>query len=109
MRDSGYSNALRISYPTMPCSNKPTSRASVRGGLPRSPCRPVKGGGGQTNRWGKGEGEGVGEKVLEISHSGVFAYPEEPKLAPSWAAGVARDEKMKEKVSHRGGWMYNRY
>ena len=35
------------------------------------------------------------EKSLEMRHFLVFHYPEEPKLARSWAAGVARDGKMK--------------
>ena len=31
------------------------------------------------------------EKSLEMSHFLVFPYPEEPGLASSWAARVARD------------------
>jgi hypothetical protein len=55
----------------------------------------------------RGDGE-VYEKSLEVRHFLVVPYPEEPELAPSWAAGVGRDETMKEKVSYGGGWMYNR-
>lgn len=36
------------------------------------------------------------EKSLEMGHFLVFRYPAEPKLARSWAAGVARDGKMKQ-------------
>ena len=35
------------------------------------------------------------EKLLEMRHFLVFHYPEEARLAPSWATGVARDGKMK--------------
>jgi hypothetical protein len=31
-----------------------------------------------------------------MRHLQVFTYPEEPEVAPSWAAGVARDEKMRQ-------------
>jgi len=44
-----------------------------------------------------------------MRHFLVVPYREEAGLAPSWAAGVGRDEKMKEKGSHGGGWMYNRW
>jgi hypothetical protein len=33
----------------------------------------------------------VYEKPLEMRHFQVLTYPEEPELAPSRAAGVARD------------------
>ena len=36
------------------------------------------------------------EKSLEVRHFRVSPYPEEPELAPCWAAGVARDGKMRE-------------
>ena len=42
-----------------------------------------------------------------MRHFQVFAYPEEPELAPSWAAGVARDGKNEKNSSKIGGWMYN--
>jgi hypothetical protein len=29
-------------------------------------------------------------------------------MAPSWAAGVARDRKDSQQGSHGGGWVYNR-
>jgi hypothetical protein len=38
----------------------------------------------------------VYEKSLEMRHFLVFHYPEEARLAPSWAAGVARDGKMRK-------------
>ena len=36
------------------------------------------------------------KKSLEMRHFLVFHYPEEPKLARSWAAGVARDGKAEQ-------------
>ena len=36
------------------------------------------------------------EKSLEMRHFLVFHYPEEPKLARSWAAGVALDGKIEQ-------------
>jgi len=38
----------------------------------------------------------VYKKSLEMRHFLVFHYPEEPKLARSWAAGVARDRKAEQ-------------
>jgi hypothetical protein len=55
----------------------------------------------------KEEGGEVYEKSLEMKHFRAFSCPEEAELAPCWAAGVGRDEKMKEKGSHGSGWMYN--
>jgi len=46
----------------------------------------------------KGDGE-VYEKPLEMRHFRVFTYPEEPELAPSGAAGVARDGNNKRTAS----------
>jgi hypothetical protein len=42
-----------------------------------------------------GDGE-VCDKSLEMRHFQVFTHPEKPELAASWAAGVARMEKMRE-------------
>jgi hypothetical protein len=49
---------------------------------------------------------GLSEKSLEMRRSQVFPYPEEPELAPSWAAGVARDGKNERNGSNGGGRMY---
>jgi len=35
----------------------------------------------------------VSEKPLEMKHFQAFARLEQPGVAPSWAAGVARDGK----------------
>jgi len=37
----------------------------------------------------------VYEKSLEMKHFRVCPYPGEAELAPSWAAGVGRDEKKR--------------
>ena len=50
----------------------------------------------------------MSEKSLKMRHFQVFAYPEEPDLAPSCAAGVARDGKNERNGSNGGGWVYNR-
>jgi len=43
-----------------------------------------------------------------MRHFLVFHYPEEARLAPSWAAGVAGEGLgMKKSGSNEGGWMYN--
>jgi len=64
---------------------------------------------GQANRSKEERGEGeVYEKSLEMTHSRVFPYPEEADLAPSWAAGVARDRKNERNRSNEGGWVYTR-
>ena len=63
--------------------------------------------GKQTGRRKEGGGE-VYEKWFEIRYFRVSLYPEEPKLASSWAAEVGPDEKMKGKGFPGGGWMYNR-
>jgi D-alanine-D-alanine ligase-like ATP-grasp enzyme len=49
----------------------------------------------------------VSEKLLEMRHFRVLLYPEEPESAPSWAAGVVRDEVNERNSSKRGGWVYN--
>jgi hypothetical protein len=46
----------------------------------------------------------VYEKSLEMRHFLVFRYPEEARLAPSWAAGVAGEGLG---GSNQAGWMYN--
>jgi hypothetical protein len=52
----------------------------------------------------RGDGE-VYAKSLEMRHFQVLAYPVEPELAPSWAAGVARDGKNERNGFNRDGWM----
>jgi hypothetical protein len=52
--------------------------------------------------------EAIMEILVEMRQFQVFTYPEEPELAPSWAAGVARDGKTERKGSNGGGWVYNR-
>lgn len=47
------------------------------------------------------------EKSLEMRHFRVVTYPEEPDLAPSWAAGAARGGKDERNGSKGGAWMYN--
>jgi hypothetical protein len=50
----------------------------------------------------------VHEKSLEIRHFLVLPYWEKAEQAPSWAAGIAREE-MRERVgANEGGLMYNR-
>jgi hypothetical protein len=51
----------------------------------------------------------VYDKSLEMRHFRVFPYPEEVELAPSWAAGVARDERNERNGSNGGGRVYNPY
>jgi hypothetical protein len=52
---------------------------------------------GREANWAQEGGDGeVSEKPLEMRHFQVLTYPEEPELAPSWAAGVARDGKMRQ-------------
>ena len=51
----------------------------------------------------------MSEKSLEMRHFRVFTYPEEPELAPSWAAGVARSGKDERTGSSGGGWVYNEW
>jgi hypothetical protein len=46
----------------------------------------------------------VSEKSLEMRQFQVLAYPEKPELAPSRAAGVARDGKDNRNGSNGGGW-----
>ena len=63
--------------------------------------------GGEANR-AKGGGDGeVSEKSPEMRHFRVLAYPEEPELAPSRSAEVARDEKYEKSGADGNGWMYN--
>ena len=38
----------------------------------------------------------MSEKSLKMRHFQAFAHLEEPGVAPSWAAGVARDEKIRQ-------------
>jgi len=45
----------------------------------------------------------VSKKSPETGHFEVLAYSEEPELAPSWAAGVARDGKNERNGSNRDG------
>jgi hypothetical protein len=39
----------------------------------------------------------VSEKPLEMRHFQALTYPEEPELAPFWAAGIARDGQNETK------------
>jgi hypothetical protein len=39
------------------------------------------------------------EPHLEMRRFRVLTYPEEPELADSWAAGVARDENQKQQTT----------
>jgi len=51
------------------------------------------GGGGEANRAEEGGDGEVSERPFGMRRFQVFAYLEEPELAASWAAGVARDGK----------------
>jgi hypothetical protein len=50
----------------------------------------------------------VSEKPLEMRHFPVFTYTEESVLAPSYAAGVARDEKAEKNGFTKRRWVYHR-
>ena len=50
----------------------------------------------------------MSEKSPQLRPFRLLADPEEPELALSWAAGVARDGKNERNGSNRVGWMYNR-
>jgi hypothetical protein len=63
---------------------------------------------GEPNRAKEGGDGEVSEKSFEMRHFQVFAYPEEPELALSWAAGVARDVNNERNGCNDGGLMYNR-
>jgi len=45
---------------------------------------------------------------LKMTQFLVLPYQEEAGLAPSWPAGVARDENDERRGSIGGGWVYNR-
>jgi hypothetical protein len=49
----------------------------------------------------------VFEKSLAKRHLRLFLYPEEADLAPSRAAGVARDAKNESYAPPEAVWMYN--
>jgi len=59
---------------------------------------------GETNRAKEGGHGEVYEKSLEMMRFRVFRSRRKPELAPSWTAGVARDEKN---GSNGGGWVYD--
>lgn len=44
----------------------------------------------------------MSEKRFEVGYFQVFAYPEEPELVPSWAAGIVRDGNMRPKYETNG-------
>jgi hypothetical protein len=44
-----------------------------------------------------------------MRHFQAFAHPEEPEVAPYWAAGVARDGENETHGSDGTGWVYNGY
>jgi hypothetical protein len=76
--------------------------AAVRGGGGAGPRgRPdaagadgIGRGGGEANRAKEGGDREVSQESLRIMRRfQVLAFPKEPELAPSWAAGVARDGK----------------
>jgi hypothetical protein len=50
----------------------------------------------------------VSEKPLEMRHFQAFAQPEEPGVAPLWAAGVAPGGRNEKNGSNRTGLEYNR-
>jgi hypothetical protein len=43
-----------------------------------------------------------------MRYSQTFADPEDPELAPSWAAEAARDGRNEKTGSNGSGWEYNR-
>lgn len=47
------------------------------------------------------------EKSIKMRHFQAVAHLEEPGVAPSWAAGVARDGKDETNSSDGTGWVYN--
>ena len=49
----------------------------------------------------------MSKKSPEMKHFQVSTYPEEPELAPSWAAGVARHGRDSKNGSNGGVWLYN--
>ena len=65
------------------------------------------GGEGEANRAKKGGDGEVSEKSLGMRYFQAFAHLEEPEVAPSWAAGVARDGRNEKNGSNGSGWEYN--
>ena len=51
----------------------------------------------------------MSEKSLEMRHFQILTHREEPRVAPSWAAGVVRNGESEKDSSKRGGWMYDRH
>jgi hypothetical protein len=63
------------------------------------------GGEGEPGRAKDGADAEVDENSLEIKPFEVLTYPEEPELAPCWAAELAREGQDEEKGFNGGRWV----